>query len=77
MSEYRTQEPEMTALEARTHLVQLETERALAQTTELAGVRAYMADLEEEIEETRRAYTLAAVLEIASLRAELFGEQVG
>jgi hypothetical protein len=67
----------MTALEARNHLAQLESERALAHTTELAGVAAYMADLEEEIEETRQVYTVAAVTEIASLRAELFGPQVG
>jgi hypothetical protein len=67
----------MTALEARTHLAELESERALAQTTELGGVAAYMADLEEEIAETREIYTFAGVLEIARLRGELFGEQVG
>jgi hypothetical protein len=67
----------MTALEARNHLAQLESERALAHTTPLAGVASYMADLEEEIEETRQVYTVAAVTEIASLRAELFGPQVG
>ena len=67
----------MSALEARTRLTELEAERALAGTTSLAGVGAYMADLEDEIETWRQVYTVAAVSEIASLRAELFGPQVG
>jgi hypothetical protein len=66
-----------TAIEVRDHLTQLEAERALALTTELAGVRSYMADLDEEIEVTRRLYTVSAVTEIATLRAELFGAQHG
>ena len=36
-----------------------------------------MADLHEEIEATRQLYVIAAVAEIASLRAELFGAEVG
>jgi hypothetical protein len=36
-----------------------------------------MADLDEEIEATRQLYVISAVLEIASLRAELSGVQVG
>ena len=36
-----------------------------------------MADLEEEIEVTRQLYVIAAVTEIAELRAELFGAQQG
>ena len=67
----------MTALEARHRLTDLEVERALAGGGPLAGVDAYMADLEEEIETWRQVYTAAAVTEIASLRAELFGPQVG
>ena len=67
----------MTALEARNRLTDLEVERALAGATSLAGVHAYMANLEEEIETWRQVYTGAAVTEIASLRAELFGPQVG
>jgi hypothetical protein len=67
----------MTALDARSHLTQLEAERALAQSSELAGVDAYMADLEDEIESWRQVHIGAAVTEIASLRAELFGAQVG
>jgi hypothetical protein len=63
--------------EARIHLTELEAERALAQTTKLVDVRAYMADLEEEIEACRQFYVGTAVIEIASLRAELFGPQAG
>lgn len=55
----------MTAIEARTHLIQLEAERALA------------TDLDDEIEALRHAYVGAAVTEIASLRGELFGPQFG
>jgi hypothetical protein len=36
-----------------------------------------MADLEEEIDYRRRLYVAAAVTEIATLRAELSGPQVG
>ncbi len=67
----------MTALEARTQLGELEIERALARSTPLAGVDLYMADLEEEIATVRNVYVGAAVTEIASLRGELFGQQVG
>jgi hypothetical protein len=66
-----------TAIELRGRLTQLDAERALALRSELAGVDAYMADLYEEIETTRRLYIMSAVLEIASLRAELFGAQNG
>lgn len=66
-----------TALEARSHLSDLELERALAGTTPLAGVAAYIVDLEEEIAAWRSVYIGAAVTEIASLRGELFGPQVG
>jgi hypothetical protein len=67
----------MTALEARSHLKELEVERALAGTTSLAAVEVYMADLDEDIAAWRSVYTGAAVTEIASLRGELFGPQVG
>ena len=70
-------QPMTTALEARSHLSDLELERALAGTTPLAGVAAYMVDLEEEIAAWRSVYIGAAVTEIASLRGELFGPQVG
>jgi hypothetical protein len=38
---------------------------------------AYMADLDDEIAEVSDAYVGAAVTEIATLRAELFGPQMG
>jgi hypothetical protein len=67
----------MTALQARSHLSELEAERALARSNPLANVDLYMADLEEEIAAWRSVYVGAAVTEIASLRGELFGPQVG
>jgi hypothetical protein len=67
----------MTALEARSHLGDLEVERALVSSTSLAHVDAYMTDLEQEIATWQSVYVGAAVTEIASLRAELFGPQVG
>jgi hypothetical protein len=67
----------MTALEARSQLGELQLERSLAAITPLAGVAAYMADLEEEIATLHNVYVGAAVTEIASLRGELFGPQVG
>jgi hypothetical protein len=68
---------EMTAVEVRVHLAQLEAERALAVSTGVADIDAYMADLEVEIEATRELYVASAVTEIATLRAELSGAQVG
>lgn len=67
----------MTAFELRGRLVQLEAERALTLGTELAQIRSYMADLEEEIEATHQLYVASAVVEITTLRGELFGAQVG
>jgi hypothetical protein len=67
----------VTAVEVREHLTRLNAERALALSTELADVQAYMADLDEEIEVTRQLYVISAVTEIATLRAELFGAQHG
>ncbi len=67
----------VSALDARSHLVQLETERALALHEGLGDVDVYMADLETEIERQRELYLAAAVAEMATLRAELFGPQLG
>ena len=67
----------MNALEARSRLTELETERAAAQASPLAHVGTYMADLHDEISRCRQFYVGAAVTEIASLRAELFGPQYG
>jgi hypothetical protein len=66
----------MTAIEIKSQLHQLHAERALA-TAEGITASAYLADLDEEIAATRIAYVGAAVTEIATLRAELFGPQVG
>lgn len=68
---------QITALELRSHVIQLDAERALARESGLGGVAAYMADLEEELDHRRHLYVAAAVTEIATLRAELFGPQVG
>jgi len=70
-------DPRLMAVEIRSHLAQLEAERALALGAGLADVDAYMADLDEEIEATRQLYVSSAVTEIATLRAELFGAQEG
>ena len=66
----------MTALEIQSQLRQLHVERALASVEGLESP-AYLADLDEEIADTRVAYVATAVTEIATLRAELFGPQLG
>jgi hypothetical protein len=66
-----------TAVEVRDHLIRLRAERSLALGTELAEVRTYMDDLDEEIEVTGRLLVVTALTEIATLRAELFGAQHG
>ena len=67
----------MVAADTRIRLLELEAERALAAIEGLAGNAAYMADLAREIAATRSAYVGAAVTEIASLRAQLSGPQLG
>jgi predicted regulator of Ras-like GTPase activity (Roadblock/LC7/MglB family) len=67
----------MFAAEIHTHLQGLQAERALASIEGLASDSAYMADLDQEIVSAHHAYVGAAVTEIASLRAELSGPQVG
>jgi hypothetical protein len=59
------------------HLQALEAERALASLEGLAKNATYRAALDCEIAATRDAYVGAAVTEIATLRAELSGPQVG
>jgi hypothetical protein len=68
---------EMTAVEVRDHLARLEAERALAVHTGVMEIDSYRADLDEDIELCRELYITAAVTEIATLRAELFGAEVG
>jgi hypothetical protein len=67
----------MTAAEARDQVTALESERALALTTDLAGDGAYMHDLDDELAVWRHRYVAAAVTEIATLRAELSGANTG
>jgi hypothetical protein len=67
----------MSATEIHSRLSALEAERMLASLRGLTNDPAYMADLTEEITAARHAYVGAAVTEIASLRAELSGPQLG
>jgi hypothetical protein len=67
----------MFAAEIHTHLQSLQAERALASIEGLASNSAYLADLDQEIADTHGAYVGAAVTEIASLRAQLSGPQMG
>ena len=68
---------EHSAIEVRAHLLELKAERTLASIEGLAVNPVYMADLDGEIEAATSAYVGAAVTEIATLRAELSGAQVG
>ena len=70
-------EPQMLAIEIQLRLKELQAERLLASIEGLAANAAYMADLDDEIAEVSAAYVGAAVTEIATLRAALFGPQVG
>jgi len=73
----QTNSSELAALELRDRLAELQAERVLTLGTGLAEIPSYMADLDQEIEATRQLYIFSAVLEIASLRAEMFGAQEG
>jgi hypothetical protein len=61
----------------RKRLEELQRERALASLTPLGREPAYMADLNQEIVATEAAFVAAAVTEIASLHAELDGQNWG
>ena len=67
----------MSALQIKSQLEDLQAERALAQIAGLGANGTYMLDLDGEITATRTALVATAVTEIATLRAELFGPQVG
>jgi hypothetical protein len=71
------QEPEMTATDARQHLQRLQAERLDAVDAGLGKNALYMAELETDIAASRAAYVALAVTEIATLRAQLSGPQVG
>jgi hypothetical protein len=67
----------ISAVEAGDVLSELRAERALAAATGLTEIESYMADLEREIEAVRYLYVLTAVTEIATVRAEVSGPQIG
>lgn len=67
----------MSAHDLHNQLLELRAERALAEETGVAQIRSYMDDLERDIARSRAAYVGAAVTEIATLRAQLSGPQVG
>jgi hypothetical protein len=71
------EELDVTAAEVRSHLFMLEAERALARENGLDEVATYAAELNEEIELCRQVYIVFAVTEIATLRAEMSGPQIG
>ena len=68
---------QLPAFDWRIRLNELRAERLLAWSLGLTANTTYMDNLDEEISEVTAAYTGAAVTEIATLRAELFGPQAG
>ena len=69
--------PTTSALDVKSRLEGLYEERALAFMCDLAGEQSYMDDLDADIAATHAAFVGAAVTEIASLRAQLAGPQLG
>lgn len=67
----------MTTHELHHHLLTLHAERAAASLEHLDRPGPYIDDLRREIEAARIALVGAAVTEIATLRAQLSGPQVG
>jgi hypothetical protein len=67
----------MTAADLRTRLTQLTAERLDAVEGGLEDNAVYMDTLDDEIAAVRRAYTIVAVTEIASLRGQLTGVAAG
>jgi hypothetical protein len=65
------------ALDALTKLRRLEAERLDAVEAGLGENALYMTDLENDIEASRATYIGLAVTEIATLRGQLGGPQVG
>jgi len=66
-----------TALDARNELRRLQAERLDAVEAGLGENALYMTDLEHDIEASIAIYVGLAVTEIATLRAQLSGPQVG
>jgi hypothetical protein len=71
------QESQMTATDARQQLHRLQAERLDAVDAGLGQNELYMTELESDIASSRIAYVALAVTEIATLRAQLSGPQVG
>ncbi|HEX6461420.1 MAG TPA: hypothetical protein VF032_21070 [Thermoleophilaceae bacterium] len=69
----QTDRTDESAADLQDYLAQLQAERALASLEGLDRNAAYVADLDEALEEAEHDYMVAAVTEIASLRAELSG----
>jgi hypothetical protein len=67
----------MTASDARLQLQRLQAERLDAADAGLGENATYMEALETDIASSRAAYVALAVTEIATLRAQLSGAQVG
>jgi hypothetical protein len=67
----------MTAHDMRLHLVGLMAERLEATEANLDANALYMRELEDDLVAARQAYIGLAVTEIATLRGELSGRQVG
>jgi len=65
------------AFHLRLRLNELHEERVLVERHALSSNTVYMTDLDREIGEVTAAYTTAMVTEMATIRAELFGPQVG
>jgi hypothetical protein len=67
----------MTATDARQQLQRLQAERLDAVEAGLGENAFYMTELETDIAASRAAYVALAVTEIATLRAQLSGPQLG
>ena len=67
----------MSAHDLRLHLGRLAAERLDAVEAGLGANAMYMSELEEDLVAAREAYVGTAVTEIASLRGQLWGAQVG
>ena len=73
----QTDHTEGSAADLQDYLAQLQAERALASLEGLDRNPVYAADLDEALAEAQNAYVLAALTEISTLRAELFGPDLG
>jgi hypothetical protein len=67
----------MTATDMRNHLTRLMAEHFDARESGRAANATYMDDLEDDVTAARAAYVGLAVVEIATLRADLAGANYG